>query len=35
MGAGEAPLREYLTPLLVLDDRLLIEMRKASCIQNE
>jgi len=28
MGAGEAPLCEYLTPLLALDDRLLIEMRK-------
>jgi hypothetical protein len=28
MGAGEAPLREYLTPLLALDDRLLIKMRR-------
>ena len=28
MGAGETSLREYLTPLLALDDRLLVEMRK-------
>jgi len=28
MEAGEAPSREYLTPLLALDDRLLLEMRK-------
>ena len=28
MGAGETPLREYPTPLLALDDRLLIEMTK-------
>jgi hypothetical protein len=35
MGADEAPLRQYLTLLLVLGDRLLIEMRKANRIQNE
>jgi hypothetical protein len=28
MEACEAPLREYLTPLLALDDRLSLEMRK-------
>jgi len=28
MGAGESPLHEYLTLLLTLDDRLLVEMRK-------
>jgi hypothetical protein len=26
MGAGGSPLHEYLTPLLTLDDRLLVEM---------
>lgn len=28
MGAGEVPLREYLTPLLALDDKLVVGMRK-------